>query len=82
VRQVNGVGAPQTGPADCAALCPSAKDILCQVQNKCWKSLVSISAGLIALLAGGVLLRTASSCQSPPNVCKVSAISVMSMWLV
>lgn len=52
--QVNGVGAPQGGQANCAALCPSVKDIVCQLRNRCWKSLVSLSAGLIGLLAGGL----------------------------
>ena len=51
--QVNGAGAPQNGAADCAALCPNAKDIMCAIRNKCWKSLVSMSAGVIGLLAAG-----------------------------
>lgn len=51
--QVNGAGAPEDGAGDCSALCPNPKDILCQIRNKCWKSLLSMSAGLVGLLAGG-----------------------------
>lgn len=59
---MNGAGAPQSGAADCAALCPNAKDILCAVRNKCWKSLASMSAGLIGLLAAGGPLPRITPC--------------------
>ena len=54
--QVNGAGSPQSGAADCSALCPNAKDVMCRIRNKCWRSLLSMSAGLIGLLAAGEAL--------------------------
>ena len=59
--QVNGAGAPQSGAADCSALCPSASDVMCRIRNKCWRSLLGMSAGIVGLLAGG--------CATPAIAC-------------
>jgi hypothetical protein len=66
--QVNGAGAPKDGVGDCSALCPIPKDILCQIRNKCWKSLLSLSAGLVGLLAGGKPLLIFITGQSFPAI--------------
>ena len=50
--QVTGEGASSNGTS-CAALCPSVKDVLCQLEHKCWKSLASLIGGLVGLLGAG-----------------------------